>query len=427
MYPQPAHGKMRAMEEKTSIRCAGCGDERPAKPTREGDAKLPRGWRRTPDASPYCPTCWDARYVLRAITVPVAGPAEGSWEDLRDALRAAFEASTAAANVTIQALARADAVRTPDLERLPPCPTPYLYPVVREAVPGLDPQSATALIRAIEGKYRAIRYDVLWLRKAAWPTFRYPYPYPVHNQAWGLSVSSGGDMLLSVRFQAQRRLLRLRSGPHFRRQRRALELAIAGEAIRGELTLYEVGAHPGDHRSNGSGRSRLMAKMVLWLPKREAQAASGSMLVEGTPESFLVASIPGSGVRWVLNGDRIRQQVVGYDRSRQRRAEDLKHEKRWPRRRREAFLRAGQEAATRQRHRLSSYCHEVSHMLAERARRAKVAEVVLDLSRARFVAPFPWHELVEKLRYKLEERSIVLSIAASGPVAPPDAEVLAEP
>lgn len=402
--------------------CSSCGIERPSKPTRSGDAALPRGWKRHAGA-PFCSTCWGERFALRAITVPVAGPVGRTWEELRASLKVAFVASTAAANVVVQSLAREDVVRVPGMERLPSCPTPYLYPVVREAVPDLDPQSATAIIRAIEGKYRAIRYDVLWMRTAAWPAYRYPQPYPVHNQAWSLSIEDGGALLLSVRFQGERWTLRLRGGPGFRRQRRALESVMAGDSLQGEATLYEVGSRPGDHRPNGSGRSRLMAKLVLWMPKREARESSGSMLVEGTPDEFLAASI-GEGVRWVINGDHIRTQVVGYDRARKRRAEDLKHEKRWPTKRREAWLRAGREAARRQQHRLSTYCHEVSLMVAERARRAGVAEIVMDLSRARFVQPFPWHLLQEMLGYKAKERGIVLTVAASTPVVIPAQEAL---
>ena len=312
------------------------------------------------------------------------------------------------------------------MEKMPPCPTPYLYPVVREAVPDLDPTSATALIRAIEGKYRAVRFDVLWLRKASWPTYRYPFPYPIHNQSWSVSAEDDGAMLLSLRLQGERWSLRLRGGPGFRRQRRALEQLMAGEALPGEATVYEVGARPGDNRPESSSRSRLMVKMVLWLPRRELREASGRMLVEGTPDEFLVASV-GEGSRWVLNGDRIRTQVVGYDRARKRRAEDLKHEKRWPAWRRETWLRESREAAKRQQHRLSTYCHEVSLMVAERARRAGVAEIVLDLSRARFVSPFPWRLLQEMLSYKANERGMVLTVAASTSVDPPIQEALDTP
>jgi len=326
----------------------------------------------------------------------------------------------------VQALAREDAARTPGMAKMPKCPMPYLYPVVREAVPELDPTSATALIRAIEGKYRAVRFDVLWLRKASWPTYRYPFPYPIHNQSWSVSAEDDGAMLLSLRLQGERWSLRLRGGPGFRRQRRALEQLIAGEAMKGEATLYEAGSTPGDHRPDSSRRSRLMVKVVLWLPRGEARQASGRMLVEGTPEEFLVASV-GEGMRWVLNGDRIRTQVVGYDRARKRRAEDLKHEKRWPAWRRETWLRESREAAKRQQHRLSTYCHEVSLMVAERARRAGVAEIVLDLSRARFVSPFPWHLLQEMLSYKANERGMVLTVAASTPVDPPIQEALDTP
>ena len=50
-------------------------------------------------------------------------------------------------------------------------------------------------------------------------------------------------MPLSVRIADARLRLRLKGGPQFRRQGRAMQDIIAGEAARGECALYRQGRH----------------------------------------------------------------------------------------------------------------------------------------------------------------------------------------
>ena len=61
--------------------------------------RLPMGWKRRPkDDAPTCKDCWNARYVLRAITFPVSGPVDAEWKELRETLKEVWATSTEAAN-----------------------------------------------------------------------------------------------------------------------------------------------------------------------------------------------------------------------------------------------------------------------------------------------------------------------------------------
>jgi hypothetical protein len=60
--------------------------------------RLPRGWKRSHDNQPICAKCWGERYVLRAVTIPVVGPVDGTWKELRDDLRDAWADATALSN-----------------------------------------------------------------------------------------------------------------------------------------------------------------------------------------------------------------------------------------------------------------------------------------------------------------------------------------
>lgn len=80
-----------------TVTCASCGKQQAVKPTPTGQPRTPAGWKKRSDAT-YCPVCWRKKYVLRAISMPVASPLDCSWDDLRRALRTAWVQTAAASN-----------------------------------------------------------------------------------------------------------------------------------------------------------------------------------------------------------------------------------------------------------------------------------------------------------------------------------------
>lgn len=418
-------------DDAIEIVCDSCGKARKTKRTKNGE-RLPMGWKRAVGTNaPCCDSCWHNQYDLRAITIPVAGPVGAEWKDLRIALKQSFAAATTLANAAILELATNDIRRNGSMAKLPKMPSIYLYghPSIKPLVDEMDSQSAAAVLRAVEAKYRAKRFDVIWLRKAALPTYRYPTPYPIHNQSWSASTGPDNELLVSARFGGDRWTLRLRGGAGFARQRKAVLQLIAGKAVAGELALYEQSAGETDHRPNGTEKgkaaTRLMCKMVLWLPKRATKERSGVLRVRTAPDRFWIAEIDGREIPWNLNADRIRAKIVGHKERMQRLSEDTKHEKRWPVQAREAIGQDREETCLNQNRRVDEFVHQASAMLAAFADRQNVAQVIYDDSCKSYMPSFPWADLRLKLSYKLDSRSIGCQFANTE-VPSKDGEVVAE-
>jgi len=170
-------------------KCSDCGRERekPASP------RLPRRWKRR-EQSVYCPDCWRKQYVLRAISVPVASPLDGCyWRTLDVKLQAMWAATTACSNWMVTQLYARDVRRQPGDHKKPRTPQVYLYPEARQLFPQLPSQTVSALEHSVSARYRARRYEVVWTAAAALPTFRYPVPFPLPNQAWNVTIESPAD------------------------------------------------------------------------------------------------------------------------------------------------------------------------------------------------------------------------------------------
>jgi len=276
-----------ATDKKVDIACDHCNRAMQVKPTAKGSPRLPRGWKRHDNV--WCDKCWKNNWKLRAIAIPIAGPVDATWPDLRVALRTCWSASTRLANWATTQLYARDVRRQPGDEKMPPMPKIYLYPEAREQAPDMDPQSVASLLQAVERKYRARRYDVIWTASQSLPNHRYPVPYPCHNASWSVDRDDDGRRLLSVRLAGQRRSLALRGGKRHRRMLGAVDALIAGKAVKGELSIYQTKASSSTHRPSSEKQTQLMAKMVMWLPKPQTANAKDAVLdVRTGSESLLV-------------------------------------------------------------------------------------------------------------------------------------------
>src|SRR5262245_8806619 len=124
----------------------------------------------------------EIKTVVRAVTFPVVSPVSATWKDLRAALFAAWNATTQTSNWMMRECYARDVRRTAELTKLPKMPRLYLYPEARILFPELPSQTVAALERAVQRKYRALRFKILWTSAVSLPTFRYPTPFIVHNQ-----------------------------------------------------------------------------------------------------------------------------------------------------------------------------------------------------------------------------------------------------
>jgi hypothetical protein len=416
-----------------TIKCDTCGREQAAKPAKKGDVKLPPGWKRWSDQV-YCRDCWSDAFVLRAITLPVHSVVEGGeWADFFAAVRQSWQGATDVSNWAVTELAKADIPRTADQERMAVFKPPYLYPGARKVAPDLVPTSIVAVLHAVEGRYRKARLQTIWFRQASHPVYRYPVPLPIHNQSWECVLGEGGRACISMRIGDRRWTVSLATARH-KRQLSAWRKILSGGAIAGELAILGREARASDHRQNGRERNRgggrkrsirVMAKLVAWFPKRASREREGVLYLSTSSDAFWTYRVGTDGEPKYLRAAHLRRWEKQHRRHLEALADDLKYEKRWPSDVRQQANERQDLWVRKYRDRIDSFCHEATAMLAGVADRSNVLTVVYDDKNQSYVDRFPWHRLVEQLRYKLDERHIALEVIAKSDTKGGDEEELA--
>ncbi len=388
--------------------CGKCSREVNTKPTKRGKERLPTGWHRWPETSlPTCPTCWGATFVVRAVTFPVDRvELPRTWKDFTEALKSAWGQTTALANYLVTEYAKADGPRMPADKKLGAMPRTYLYPDARERFPALPAQSVVAVDHAVQGKYRRKRLDVKWRSAAALPTFRYPTPFPMHNQSWSADYTDDGRPRVTVPLPGGRFALVLKAGREFRRQLLAFQQIVGGKVVTGEASLYRkrVGSLRGrgvtDRLPGGGNRThyRIMCKLVAWRPKPAGKTRAGTLRFVMGGGSFI--RLDGEG--WApINADHIRRAIIAHRRFLDRIAEDQKFEHRWPARERVRINDHRQRRCQTQANRLRTFIDQTTQSVAMFADYRLAATVSVDTSDRSFAPEFPWREWTDTLREKL--------------------------
>lgn len=376
------------------IVCCRCGSSRDVKSDR-----VPPGWKRIEDG-PICRSCLTAGYVLRAITMPVAYPVDRTSKDLWAEMKKCWRMSTELSNWTVAELAKLDHVRSASDEKLPSFSGRYLYPDARKRCPDMNPQSVTALLRSVEQRYRKRRYEVVWLSSASLPRYRYPAPYPIHNQGWTLRAEHDGIYEIDLRINGERWTLRLAGGHGFWRQQRSMDIIVSGKALKGELSFL--------CRKEGSSR-RIMAKMVSWLPRiqKPDRPRDGAIELFTRNDCFLDALYPRQQNPWRINADQVRAWIVGHQRMLERIGQDKRvTSRKWR-------LAELERRCLKQSNRLRSFCQMSAAAVAQLAVRAGAASVVYNDAERSYMPSFPWAMLREYLGNKLNELGIDLVIASA--------------
>jgi len=356
----------------------------------------------------------DSETVVRAVTFPFT-PLDGDWKAVQPRLNYAWGLSTRAVNWAIAELYLVDQLVTErNGAKIGPMPSLQpggLYALFVRSHPdaaawaGAKRQLSTVLNHATM-KYAAKRLDVLGRGFASLPSFRFPYPYPVHNQSWFPYFGTDNVPCVSVQLPqaaetsgttGARVHLRLRGGPKMRRQLARFRQLLT--AKRGEMALYKRGRHT-------------LAKLIGHFPLQAPQHGEERvMLVHTDPTALWVVELP-QGQPRIWNQEHIRALVERHRIWRQRLSEDMKAEKRMPRPNKKHMLQALEDRCRKQNDRLETFCHEMSKQLAGLAARQAVSQVLYDDRNKSWLPLFPWARLRTLLQYKLAERGIAL-------VAPP--------
>jgi hypothetical protein len=319
-----------------------------------------------------------------------------------------WQQTTQASNWIMTELFGRDVRRLPGNDKMPPMAPVYLYPELRQRWPDLPSRSVSALENTIQKKYRAVRYAVIWTAQQSLPTFRYPVPFPIPAQGWSAFISEE-KAIISAPIGSDRFALRLKGGPRYRRQRRAIEQMASGEALIGEMAIY---------RSSDD----TMAKLVAWLPRREGiKDMSGALRVRTAHDCLLIAANDKDDVLWRYNADHLKRWIAEHDKYLQRLSEDQKYEQRpIP-----AFADRRKNYAEKYIHRMHSACHEISAQLANYAARRKFAAVLYDDTERGFVPQFQYFKLQSLIQEKLDAKGIEFALASTE-VQPESPKVLAE-
>jgi hypothetical protein len=338
----------------------------------------------------------------------VAEPLDATWEEFRAALNSMWLATTQASNWMMTQFYARDVRWDSSAKSLAPMPKMYLYPEARLLFPVLPPRTVAALEHACRGRYRGMRRDLIWTFANSLPTFRYPVPFPVHNQSWSAERDPSGQRpVVGVRIVNRHFRLRLKGGPQFRRQLAHYDQLVIGKAVAGELSLYQPGL--------GAPRVR----MVAWLPREQPTVESRAhqpILVVRTAADCLLLAVNGRGESiWRYNGDHLRRWRAAYITQLQRWSEDAKYENRpIP-----PFATRRINAGRKFRARIDSATHEIAAQLAGFSERRHYGTVVYDDSEKSYCEQFPWFDLRRKLAEKLDQRGIRLELAT----APDDKQI----
>lgn len=409
------------------ISCCNCQSSKTVKATAKGNPRPPRGWKNIGGVY-WCGECWKEQYAIRAITLPVTGPLDCEWPELRERLKAAFALSTELANWSVRRLMLNDVIRTPDMDKLPAMPKVYLYGEAKDGFARwleMPATSANAVLGQVEAKWRAKRYEVLWLNKDRPPAYTYPQPWPVTSQNWRFAdTDQDGRLAVSVTLPGGRTELLLAGGGQYARQLAGLRHLQAHPELCCELSLIEVKANEGDNRNGDSGRggsggvrkrTRLMCKIVGWFP-RDKGGATGELPVRSTDDAILVAvDIEGDRI-WTYHADQVKRLHESHMRRLQRLADDRKAERRKPERDGRDYRAMLADISRRDRNRITTLCHEVSASVVQFARRRGYAAIRYDDTDHSFAPQFAWHKLRTMVEQKCRRDGLEFKLCANSPV-----------
>lgn len=371
---------------------------------------LPKGWRWLGDGTPVSPEDLKRNYVLRCYTFPIVSPEDNgkgsaeSWKEFRAITRLAFQRSTEAANWAMQLLFSRESLKVPGVagQRMPKRRYEQLYQARHNSWWAGWSISASAVLRRIEQSWNTIRFRTAWTNDQAVPRVRYPYPYPVHNEAWSLSENENGALMYRANLGSGKISVRLKGGAEFRYMTVRARWLIENPRMRCESAIIE--------RSkvvSGKKEKTQYVKIVGYFPRQERVESSGVMIVQTAPESFLIGFNSNEDRMWVINGDRAKDWITRHAMWMQRWREDQKYEIRRPKRRNRNFKQDMEARCRKNNDRIDSFIKESASQVVEHAKRRRLAEVILDDNCREFLgAGFPYYRFAEQVRHKCEERGV---------------------
>lgn len=387
--------------------------------TKFDSKRLPMGWKRL-NENMYCDKCWKQRYVLRAITIPVASPEGKEWAEFKTAMAASWGRMTELSNWMLSELYVRDVRRTAGMTKLPKMPQVYLYPEARIHFPELPSQTVAATEQAVKGKYKSIRYKLLWTHEISLANYKYPAPFVIPNQGWSALYGKDGIPLVQFRMADERWTVRLRGGYNYRRPLVSFAQVVSKNAVQGELAFFRQRANGNDNRSgiterdNGGQKSqyRIMCKIVAWLPKEDqTKPKDGVLLITPSNNDALLTAYNGKkggeeleDMRWQIHADHVRRWVAENRRRNDNRSNDRKLEVRQSNK---SLLSFGEKHSLKYRRRMKTACDQIAAQVVNYAKRWNYAMIRVQGQPGTYIQDFTWFALWQAISYRCDAENIL--------------------
>lgn len=382
---------------QTPWKCSVCGKEKTGE-------RFPSRWKRWADVV-ICQRCKKQSLVNRVISMPVVSAPKLTQDELYAMFRAAAKEHRVASNVAMREYAKIDEGVDGDGKLKKWKPTNGVYASCREAAPGMDTNSLSSLLQRLSGTYSENRFAMHVAGKFSLPSFTRLQPVVIKGGSWKAGFDEHNRPTISVRFgsreaegiRSERHLLRLAGGREFARQLADFRKIVSGEATAADMRLCPRFV---DGKLKG-----IMARMCLTTSRRERGERDGEMVVEVGGENLL---------QWnplpPIHLDEARGLVIGHRKRIQRLANDLKHERRSPTKRRESVSDVqGREAAKYDRAMKTFLERLVSHVVQWAGRQNKAA-IRWRVSACKSLPEFPWARLRDMVKIKCDSEGIAFAV-----------------
>jgi hypothetical protein len=368
--------------------------------------------------------------IVRSIAIPVQGPVDSEWSDVSEHLRQAWSMSTALANWGVTELLKRDPGRHVKDEKLCKMPSVALYNIAFVQKRFADWRlwggacsSAASILHRVSLKYSKERLAVQWKRERHPSSYRYPYPWPIHNAAWKVyrdTENGRRTPCISLLLPGGRVTLALRAGAEFARQLRTFDMIIGGSAAQGEASITRQLVHCDrggrtlfDREAGGAAKQqfREIVRLAVKLPKPEGKGMDGSMVLSTDMNAFWVGQIDGRVERpWILNADHVRRREARHACFLQRIGEDFKPEKRWPHGVRRQMNEHRAARCDKHNRFISTWTQQAAAMVRSYCQRNGIGYVAYDDSCHDYCRGFPWYRQRLALQNCLEAVGIEVAL-----------------
>lgn len=313
------------------------------------------------------------------------------------------------------------------------CPGGQAVPVPRKVLPvttgsccdaadwGGGKIAASTVLRKVERDYKTYRGKIIWRQERRTPEYLFPFSFPVHQSQWEAFMMDGRPFV-SIGLPGGRVTLRLKNGPDLAGKIKVfkqiaegglphLELKITAESSRAHCRLVRD-KRPGDEPARAL---LLMLDMVYKLEVYDSPADKIAVIKTGKAPLFSM-TIEGDERPFQLFAEEIRQAIIAHRRFLDRFANDLKFEKRWPRRARKRRNRRQTTGCGVHARRMVTFREQAASQFVSHAARRGCGVIMYDDTDKSFSEEMPWFLIAQQFEETCAKHGLRFRKVTSGQV-----------